>query len=145
MKKVFGFSRKKEDHDDTEVGAHEEGEGATGGERKTKFADTPPSPSTKKSDGKKHVGVKFDDGDGKRPKKTDSKKETRPQPPPSVRLVRVCVCVWEGGGGVYDQDTFTASVHCIIFQDIKKKIKDCKDDKSPILDLSKLDVSQYHV
>ena len=93
MKKVFGFSRKKEDHDDTEVGAHEEGEGATGGERKTKFADTPPSPSTKKSDGKKHVGVKFDDGDGKRPKKTDSKKETRPQPPPSVRLVCVCVCV----------------------------------------------------
>ena len=100
MKKVFGFSRKKEDHDDTEVGAHEEGEGATGGERKTKFADTPPSPSTKKSDGKKHVGVKFDDGDGKRPKKTDSKKETRPQPPPSVRLVRVCVCVCVCGRGV---------------------------------------------
>ena len=34
---------------------------------------------------------------------------------------------------------------CVIFQDIKKKIKDCKDDKSTILDLSKCDVSQYYV
>ena len=34
---------------------------------------------------------------------------------------------------------------CVISQDIKKKIKDCKDEKSTILDLSKCDVSQYHV
>ena len=145
MKKVFGFSRKKEDQDESEVVAHEEGEGATGGERKTKFADTPPSPSTKKSDGKKHVGVKFDDGDGKRPKKTDSKKETRPQAPPSVRLMCVCASVWEGVVVYMIRMQLQQVCICVIFQDIKKKIKDCKDEKSTILDLSKCDVSQYYV
>lgn len=100
VRKMFGL--KSSDHNgENEEGAHTgPGEGATGVEKKTKFADAPPSPSAKKKGGdKKHVRVVVEVPGGEEGKKkikpaTDKKKKES-QAPPSVRVIRggVCVCV----------------------------------------------------
>lgn len=98
VRKMFGL--KSSDHNgENEEGAHTgPGEGATGVEKKTKFADAPPSPSAKKKGGdKKHVRVVVEVPGGEEGKKkikpaTDKKKKES-QAPPSVRVMCREVCV----------------------------------------------------
>jgi len=102
VRKMFGL--KSSDHNgENEEGAHPgPGEGATGVEKKTKFADAPPSPSAKKKGGdKKHVRVVVEVPGGEEGKKkikpaTDKKKKES-QAPPSVRVIHSGVCVCVGG------------------------------------------------